>query len=272
MWIVLFILVLVFISAIVINADKQNRIRQEGHKAHIAKIKNHQLKQELLNNIRYQNKNNIALNFAVKGLIYRDASDISAAKKLNEGDALHLERDENNQYDFFATKVLTSDNHFIGYVDRRVNDKLFWIIKNLECCVVSKVDNQTDIPFIYAEAYFKRESVELMTYEDAKRLLVDYGYSALTSKYYSKELKKFSLENIFYCVDLLKKEHPSMNPNNIYSDFIAPALSKAYDNYDGDDKSHLLVLSVCYKRKRTTKKTITTDEWNEIIDCCDCIK
>lgn len=43
------------------------------------------------------------------------------AKKLNIGDRLEFEREEDNYYDFQAIKVINKDGHKLGYVPQRDN-------------------------------------------------------------------------------------------------------------------------------------------------------
>lgn len=271
-WIVLGIIFVLFIIIAKINnivqEDKKKKIRE----AHIERMKKQRAEQELLDGIRLSYKDDLVLNFAVKGLLYRDVAAKNAAQNLKIGDRLQLFWDEGNKEDIFATKVLTLDNYFIGYVDRRTNNNLHWIIRQIDNCIVSKIETGEKLPFIYAEAYFKKETVEFMTYEDAKRLIIDQGYSILTSKYYSKEFKKEKISNIFGCIELLKKKHPSMNANIVYADILLDALDKAYDYYSEDEKYKVLMLQLDYKCSRAKRHKITIDDWDKVLDCCEHIK
>lgn len=96
-------------------------------------------------------------NFAVKGLFFRSKEDQEAACTLQVGDPLHMEHEPDNPKDPNAMKVTMMDGHHIGYVDRSsaryVRDNLPRLVK----FVVSKVDDYGDPPYIYAEAFFKKE-------------------------------------------------------------------------------------------------------------------
>lgn len=96
-------------------------------------------------------------NFAVKGLFFRSPEDQEAARTLQVGDSLNMEPEPDNPKDPNAIKVTMMDGHHIGYVDRSsakyVNDNLSRLVK----FVVSKVDDYGDPPYIYAEAFFKKE-------------------------------------------------------------------------------------------------------------------
>lgn len=96
-------------------------------------------------------------NFAVKGLFFRTPEDQDAARTLQVGDPLHMEHEEGNEKDPNAMRVTMDDGHCIGYVD----GKCSWYVREnqpkLLKFVVSKVDDYADPPYIYAEAFFKKE-------------------------------------------------------------------------------------------------------------------
>ena len=96
-------------------------------------------------------------NFAVKGLFFRTPEDQDAARTLQVGDPLHMEHEEGNEKDPNAMRVTMDDGHCIGYVD----GKCSWYVREnqhkLLKFVVSKVDDYGDPPYIYAEAFFKKE-------------------------------------------------------------------------------------------------------------------
>lgn len=96
-------------------------------------------------------------NFAVKGLRFCSEDDIKAACTLQVGDPLLMEHEPDNPKDPNAMKVTMTDGHSIGYVDAKcagyVRDNLSRLVK----FVVSKVDDYGDPPYIYAEAFFKKE-------------------------------------------------------------------------------------------------------------------
>ena len=95
--------------------------------------------------------------FAVKGLYFRSKEDQKAAETLQVGDKLIMEPEPNNPKDPNAIKVLMQGGHHIGYVDSKcagyVKDNMYRLHK----FVVSKVDDYADPPFIYAEAFFKKD-------------------------------------------------------------------------------------------------------------------
>ena len=92
------------------------------------------------------------VNFAVKGTMYRSASDINAARRVRVGDELTLIHEPHNDKDTFAMIVMTSDGSHIGYVEKKYSLCFYSYKDNIYKCVVSKVTND-DIPFIYANAF-----------------------------------------------------------------------------------------------------------------------
>lgn len=95
------------------------------------------------------------LNFAVKGLFFRSKEDQEAACTLSVGDSLRMEFEPDNERDSNAMKVTMLDGHHIGYVDGKFSAYVKENVGNLQKFVVSKITDD-DIPFIYAEAYFKK--------------------------------------------------------------------------------------------------------------------
>ena len=96
------------------------------------------------------------LNFAVKGLFFRTKEDQKAACTLAVGDPLHMEFEPDNERDPNAMKVTMLDGHHIGYVDGKFSAYVKENVGNLQKFVVSKITDD-DIPFIYAEAFFKKD-------------------------------------------------------------------------------------------------------------------
>jgi hypothetical protein len=96
-------------------------------------------------------------NFAVKGLFFRSKEDQEAACTLQVGDPLHMEHEPDNQKDPNAMKVTMMDGHHIGYVDKNSARYVRENMPRLVKFVVSKVDDYGDPPYIYAEAFFKKE-------------------------------------------------------------------------------------------------------------------
>lgn len=96
-------------------------------------------------------------NFAVKGLRFRSEDDIKAACTLQVGDPLHMESEPDNEKDPNAMKVTMEDGHHIGYVDGKCSSYVKESLPRLVKFVVSKVDDYGDPPYIYAEAFFKKD-------------------------------------------------------------------------------------------------------------------
>lgn len=103
---------------------------------------------------KIETKNNDSINFAVKGLIYRDKSIQEKAKFLEVGDELRFEHEANNEYDEFAMRVVTLDDLFIGYVDAEYSEFVFINQDKITSCFITKISSD-EIPFIYANAYFQ---------------------------------------------------------------------------------------------------------------------
>jgi hypothetical protein len=96
------------------------------------------------------------VNFAVKGLFFRPKDDQDAACTLKVDDPLHMEHEEGNEKDKDAMKVTMMDGHHIGYVDSAYSHYVRGRLARLQKIVVSKITDD-DIPFIYADAYFKKQ-------------------------------------------------------------------------------------------------------------------
>lgn len=99
----------------------------------------------------------LVANFAVKGLFFRSPEDQDAARTLKVGDPLHMEHEEGNEKDPNAMKVTMADGHNIGYVDSKCSGYVRDNQPRLLKFVVSKVDDYGDPPYIYADAFFKKE-------------------------------------------------------------------------------------------------------------------
>ena len=89
----------------------------------------------------------------VKGLYYRSREAQFAACLLEVGDEVALEQDFENERDCFAIKVLTADNHFIGYLDRTINQEVFYRFKKISSCRVIRRTNHS-IPYITVRIEF----------------------------------------------------------------------------------------------------------------------
>lgn len=97
------------------------------------------------------------VNFAVKGTSYRSETDINAARNVHVGDELTLIHEPHNDHDTFAMMVLTSDEHHIGYVEKKYSMCFFVYKDNIHKCVVTKVTSD-NIPFIYVDAYLPSDA------------------------------------------------------------------------------------------------------------------
>lgn len=95
-------------------------------------------------------------NFAVKGLYFRSEEDQDAARTLKVGDPLTMEPEPDNPKDPNAIKVFMEDGHHIGYVDGKCAGYVKENLPNLVKFVASKITDDY-IPYIYAEAFFKKE-------------------------------------------------------------------------------------------------------------------
>lgn len=83
---------------------------------------------------------------SVKGTYYRKAEDIGAARLLDKGDRVVLQKESGNEFDPYAIRVLTRTGNFIGYVDKRYSKDLCQHFDYLIADVASI--KQSDIPFI----------------------------------------------------------------------------------------------------------------------------
>lgn len=99
----------------------------------------------------------VVANFAVKGLFFRSQEDQDAARTLQVGDPLLMEHEPGNEKDPNAMKVTMTDGHHIGYVDSKCSGYVRDNQPRLLKFVVSKVDDYGDPPYIYADAFFKKE-------------------------------------------------------------------------------------------------------------------
>lgn len=262
----------IILVASVINAKKVEKEKAEKRKVHHERLERQRIKQGELDKYRNNNPHLIEFNFAVKGLYYRNYNEKEAAKKLELGDKLKIIWDKGNKHDYFALKVITIDGVFIGFVDAKIAEDLWFILDDIVDCVVSKIDNKTDLPFIYAEAYFDRQCINKFTFEDSKKFIKNYCYTLLTSRYYTKEFKIKKTENVFFCENKLKENHPRMNANYLYADTFAKVLDRVYDNCNQNDKADVLLKQLHYQNCRENKLKITIDDWMEVIDYCEYLK
>lgn len=101
------------------------------------------------------------LNLAVKGLYYRTKYEQNRACKLRIGEEVFLEREKSNINDRYATKVKTSDNIMIGYVDSAYSHLVSeWIADNYSIhCYISKITSDA-IPYIYMDVFYKVDITE----------------------------------------------------------------------------------------------------------------
>lgn len=85
----------------------------------------------------------------VKGLSYRSPKDIAAARLLDKGDKVVLQRELDNMEDQYAIKVLTRPGNFIGYLDKSYTKMLSQHFD----CLLAEVETikHTEIPYIYLE-------------------------------------------------------------------------------------------------------------------------
>lgn len=95
------------------------------------------------------------LNFAVKGLYYRSEDDQSAARELIVGDELKMVPEPTNPRDPNAIKVLTLSGAHIGYVDGKYSKYVMENMYRLQKFIATKITDDA-IPYIYAEAYFRK--------------------------------------------------------------------------------------------------------------------
>jgi hypothetical protein len=97
------------------------------------------------------------VNFAVKGLFFRSKEDQEAACTLKTGDSLYMEPEPENEKDPNALKVTMKDGHHIGYVDSKCSGYVKENLSRILKFVVSKIDDYNDPPYIYAEAFLKKD-------------------------------------------------------------------------------------------------------------------
>lgn len=82
----------------------------------------------------------------VKGTLYRPSKDICAARMLEEGNTVILQREPDNEYDPSAIQVMTRTGNVIGYIDREYSELLSRNIDRLTASVES-IKNR-ELPFI----------------------------------------------------------------------------------------------------------------------------
>ena len=99
------------------------------------------------------------INFSVKGTSFRNKSDIAAARYLEHGDTLILQKEPDNPVDPNAVKVLTINGAHIGYVPVQFSADISDKIDFINSCKVSKISSH-DIPFIDAELRFSTYRVK----------------------------------------------------------------------------------------------------------------
>ena len=90
------------------------------------------------------------IDFKVKGTNFRTNEEIKAARFLEKGDTLVLEREPDNAVDPHAVKVYTIKGVHIGYVQKNLSEFVFDRVNHVNYCRVKSVSNH-DIPFIDAE-------------------------------------------------------------------------------------------------------------------------
>lgn len=106
---------------------------------------------EIVDGVEYE-----VANFAVKGLFFRPKEDQEAACTLHVGDPLLMEPEDGNDKDPDALIVTMQDGHNIGYVASDYSHYVRGNLSRLQKFVVSKITDN-EIPFIYAEAFFKKD-------------------------------------------------------------------------------------------------------------------
>lgn len=258
-----FVLILV---AGVINAKKVEKEKIEKRKAHHERLERQRIKQEKLDRYRNENPHLIEFNFAVKGLYYRNYDEKEAAKKLELGDKLILEWDKYNAYDALATKVCTQDGYFIGFVDASINVMLHYFLDDIVTCMVSKIDNPTGLPFIYAEAYFERFPIDNLPFDSAKKFLRYYGYYFLSKGYYSKEIKLKKADNLLYCISKLKENHTRTNFNIIQAAIFDEVLRLHWRYCEPEQQDEIERLIDYYDGYKDKKNEIGIDDWKKVIE------
>lgn len=100
----------------------------------------------------------------VKGTSYRNSSEINAARLLDVGDSLILQKESDNCYDDFAVRVFTRNGFCIGYVDRKFSQYVSEHISFIESCSVFS-SKLIDTPFISLEIKFSSHPQPLPCFE-----------------------------------------------------------------------------------------------------------
>lgn len=102
------------------------------------------------------------LTIPIKGLRYRNESDIDRAKSLKKKEMLYLRKEPKNLKDPFAVAIYTDDDHHIGYVPAYLSKELTKLIDKyrIECTVES--NSKDDIPHCWAILTYKSEKLDLI--------------------------------------------------------------------------------------------------------------
>lgn len=231
------------------------------------KIRKRQIAENTIKEIRENYIDCISINFAVKGLLYRSVDAIEDAKTLEVGSILKFEEEPDNIYDNNAIKVLTQRDYNIGYVDAKCNSYIKAMIDDVVNIVVSKISSD-DVPFIYAEAFFKFDSFSKIDLKFAKEIMFNDIFTTMTSKYYSHDFKIKKLENVFEYVKIIKKAHHGFNENIVFADAFSQILLKAY-RLSLTKENNVLLLHVHYSNFRSNKYVIIKDEWDKVLFYCE---
>lgn len=162
MWIILLIIVVIVIASMA-SAQKSKEEKKQKQEAWSKKLAS-QKEQRSLGISVVETRNEVVdgvecevANFAVKGLYFRSQEDQDAARTLQVGDCLTMEPEPDNPKDPNAMKVFMQGRHHIGYVDGKCAGYVKESLPRLVKFIVSKVDDYGDPPYIYAEAFFKKE-------------------------------------------------------------------------------------------------------------------
>ena len=110
------------------------------------------------------------MDFAVKGLSYRNSDTWKEARELMVGDELYLEPEPNNKFDENAIIVKTQQGTNIGYVESRRCKRVLWALSTSEriyCGVLRVTDDE--IPFVYAILYFKTDTEKLNQHQKEEK-------------------------------------------------------------------------------------------------------
>ena len=100
-------------------------------------------------------------NMAIKGLFYRTASDIEAARHLRYGDIVHLQKEIENEQDPDAVAVYTDYGNHIGYVPKEYAKGISSLLDKdlkLECKITKKTAHE--VPFLYMDVSYKSKEKE----------------------------------------------------------------------------------------------------------------